>query len=245
MSASAIAQPGKNIAPSKPRPAAPVPKKAEPEPTSSAPDIMKNLAAQGGLSIMTDLIKRAGLSDAIRTGEYTVMAPTDAAFANLPAGKLDELRKPENKEALKALITAHLLPTRVNAARLAQDSASPKTIRGCSFKVQSVDGSLTVGNDRGMFKVSRADIICSNGVIHQIDGVMLSREPNETKRSASPKQGDGTGRGETNNPKPAKPADANMPASPIQTPPKEPAPAKDAEPTKKPTTDKPSPVAPK
>jgi uncharacterized surface protein with fasciclin (FAS1) repeats len=101
-------------------------------------------------------------------GPFTVFAPTDAAFAKLPAGTVDNLLKPENKAQLTAILTYHVVPGRVMAADVAQLTEA-ETVNGKMVKVRADGGSVMI-NDA---KVTAADVTASNGVIHVIDSVIL------------------------------------------------------------------------
>ena len=101
-------------------------------------------------------------------GPFTVFAPTDAAFAKLPAGTVETLLKPENKDKLTAILTYHVVPGRVMAADVVKLSEA-KTVNGQMVDVK-VDGSTVMIEDA---KVAKADIAASNGVIHVIDTVIL------------------------------------------------------------------------
>ena len=113
--------------------------------------------------------KAAGLVDTLKgPGPFTVFAPTDEAFAKLPAGTVESLLKPENKAKLTAILTYHVVPGKVMAADVAKlDEA--KTVNGAMVTLQADDGKVMV-NDA---KVVKADIVASNGVIHVIDTVIL------------------------------------------------------------------------
>ena len=101
-------------------------------------------------------------------GPFTVFAPTDAAFAKLPAGTVDDLLKPENKAQLTAILTYHVVPGRVMAADVVQLKEA-KTVNGEMVDVKADGGSVMI-NDA---KVTAADVAASNGVIHVIDTVIL------------------------------------------------------------------------
>lgn len=103
-------------------------------------------------------------------GPFTVFAPTDEAFAKLPAGTLEDLLKPENKAKLVAILTYHVVPGKVLASQVTKmDSA--KTVNGESLAISVNDGTVMVDNA----KVTKTDILCSNGVIHVIDSVVLPK----------------------------------------------------------------------
>ena len=112
-------------------------------------------------------VKAAGLVDTLNgKGPFTVFAPTDAAFAKLPAGTVDTLLKPENKEKLKAILLYHVVAGKVLSTDL--KAGKVKTAEG-----QDVTISLTDGAHVNDAKVIKADIPASNGVIHVIDTVLI------------------------------------------------------------------------
>jgi uncharacterized surface protein with fasciclin (FAS1) repeats len=103
-------------------------------------------------------------------GPFTVFAPTDDAFAKLPAGTVDELLKPENKQKLIAILTYHVVAGKVTAAQ-AMKLNSAKTVNGQSLNI-ATSGGMVMINDA---TVTKADILCSNGVIHVIDTVLMPK----------------------------------------------------------------------
>jgi uncharacterized surface protein with fasciclin (FAS1) repeats len=112
-------------------------------------------------------VKAAGLVDTLNgKGPFTVFAPTDAAFAKLPAGTLDSLLKPENKDKLKAILLYHVVAGKVLSTDL--KAGNVKTVEGQDVKIDLKDGVHV--NDA---KVVKADIAASNGVIHVIDAVLI------------------------------------------------------------------------
>jgi len=114
-------------------------------------------------------VKAAGLVETLKgAGPFTVFAPTDEAFAKLPAGTVETLLKPENKAKLTAILTYHVVPGNV-MAKQAKKLKSAKTVNGKELAIAFKGGALTV--DKA--KVAKADIACSNGVIHVIDSVVL------------------------------------------------------------------------
>jgi uncharacterized surface protein with fasciclin (FAS1) repeats len=132
-------------------------------------DIVDTAVGAGSFNTLVAAIKAAGLVDTLKgTGPFTVFAPTDAAFAKLPAGTLDDLLKPENKEKLKGILTYHVVSGKVMAADVVKLKKA-KTVQGQDLTIK-VDGS-TVMVDKA--KVAKTDIACSNGVIHVIDTVVL------------------------------------------------------------------------
>jgi len=116
-------------------------------------------------------LKAAGLVDTLKgKGPFTVFAPTDDAFAKLPAGTVDDLLKPENKQKLIAILTYHVVPGKVTAAQ-AMKLTSAKTVNGESLNISTEGGTVKI-NDA---TVTKADIMCSNGVIHVIDTVLMPK----------------------------------------------------------------------
>ncbi len=111
----------------------------------------------------------AGLTETLKgPGPFTVFAPTDDAFAALAPGTLDELLKPEKVEDLKALLSYHVVPGKVMASDVA-NLVSTVTVNGAELKIAVQDSTVLV-NDA---KVTKADIVASNGVIHVIDKVLV------------------------------------------------------------------------
>lgn len=131
--------------------------------------ILETAAPAGKFKTLSAAIHAAGLTDALNGhGPFTVFAPTDEAFAKLPAGTVESLLKPENKEKLQAILKYHVLAAKVVAVdAIAAKSAA--TLQGGSVHI-TVDDGLVKINDA---KVVKADIIASNGVIHVIDSVLL------------------------------------------------------------------------
>jgi uncharacterized surface protein with fasciclin (FAS1) repeats len=155
---------------------APTPDEDKPEePADQAKDIVDTAAAADGFQTLVAAVKAAGLVDTLKgEGPFTVFAPTDEAFGKLPAGTLDELLKPENKEKLTAILTYHVVPGKVLAADVVKlDSA--KTVQGAEVAIVVEDGTVTVDEAN----VTATDIDCTNGVIHVIDAVILPPEPEE------------------------------------------------------------------
>jgi len=140
---------------------------ANPKPGSQ--DIVDTAVAAGSFKTLVAALKAAGLVDTLKgKGPFTVFAPTDDAFAKLPAGTVDELLKPENKQKLIAILTYHVVAGKVTAAQ-AMKLNSAKTVNGQSLAI-STDGGTVKINDA---TVTKADIMCSNGVIHVIDTVLM------------------------------------------------------------------------
>ena len=132
-------------------------------------DIVDTAASAGSFKTLVAAVQAAGLVDTLKgQGPLTVFAPTDEAFKKLPAGTVENLLKPENKDKLIAVLTYHVVPGRVTASEVVGlDSA--KTVNGRSLKISARDGKVMVDNAR----VTATDIMASNGVIHVIDSVVL------------------------------------------------------------------------
>ena len=132
-------------------------------------DIVETAIAAGQFKTLATALDRAGLVSTLKgQGPYTVFAPTDAAFAKLPAGTVDNLLKPENKAQLTTILTYHVVPGRVMAADVVQLKEA-ETVNGKMVDVNADGGSVMI-NDA---KVTAADVTASNGVIHVIDTVIL------------------------------------------------------------------------
>ena len=136
---------------------------------SKAPgDIVAVASGAGSFKTLVAAVKAAGLVETLQgKGPFTVFAPTDEAFAKLPAGTLDNLLKPENKEKLKSILLYHVVPGKVMAADVKTMKA--KTAGGKELSIKAEGGSVSVDNA----KVVKTDIATSNGVIHVIDTVVL------------------------------------------------------------------------
>lgn len=139
--------------------------------TEARSNILDTAAKAGSFKTLGAAIKAAGLEDVLQgPGPFTVFAPTDEAFANLPPGTLDSLLKPENKEKLRSILTYHVIPADVSAER-AMQTPSVKTVNGQMLKLtRDADGRLTIN---GKAHVIKTDIKASNGVIHVIDAVLM------------------------------------------------------------------------
>ena len=133
------------------------------------PDIVATAIAAGQFNTLVAAVKAAGLVEVLQgDGPFTVIAPTDEAFAKLPAGTVEDLLKPENKEKLKAVLTYHVVAGRVMAKDVV-GIQSAKTVQGQSLRVSIKDGTPMVDDA----KIVATDIEASNGVIHVIDTVVL------------------------------------------------------------------------
>lgn len=134
-------------------------------------DIVDTAVAAGSFNTLAAALKAAGLVDTLKgDGPFTVFAPTDEAFAKLPAGTVDSLLQPENKDKLIAVLTYHVVAGKVLAKDVVK-LTSAKTVNGQSVAVKVDGGSVMVDNA----KVVKTDIVASNGVIHVIDSVILPK----------------------------------------------------------------------
>ena len=133
-----------------------------------AADIVETAAAANFHTLVT-AAKAAGLAETLKgPGPFTVFAPTDEAFAKLPAGTVESLLKPENKEKLAKILTYHVVAGKVMAADVVK-LHSAKTVEGQTVAIRAMGGSVHVGKAT----VTKTDIETSNGVIHVIDTVLL------------------------------------------------------------------------
>ncbi|MDH5821857.1 fasciclin domain-containing protein [Luteimonas sp. RD2P54] len=154
--------------------AAPLVFAGEPAATSAAAtqgrgDIVDTAVAAGQFNTLAAALTAAGLVDTLKgTGPFTVFAPTDAAFAALPAGTVDELLKPENKDKLVAILTYHVVPGRYPASRVVTLEQAT-TVQGGAVDIDATGGSVKVDDAN----VVTADVAASNGVIHVIDKVLM------------------------------------------------------------------------
>jgi uncharacterized surface protein with fasciclin (FAS1) repeats len=140
--------------------------------TTKPANIVETAVAAGQFKTLAAALEAAGLIDAL-TGEgpFTVFAPTDEAFAKLPAGTVESLLKPENKEKLKSILLYHVIPGSVTAKQVTKlNGRSVKTLEGSSIKVGTMNG-VTVDDAR----VTKTNIHASNGVIHVIDTVLMPK----------------------------------------------------------------------
>ena len=134
-------------------------------------DIVDTAVAAGSFKTLAAALEAAGLVETLKgAGPFTVFAPTDEAFAKLPAGTVEDLLKPENKDTLVALLTYHVVPGNVMAAQAATLS-SANTVNGAPLAIRVMDGTVMIDNAT----VTATDITATNGVIHVIDTVMLPK----------------------------------------------------------------------
>ena len=133
-------------------------------------DIVDTAVAAGSFKTLAAALGAAGLVDTMKgDGPFTVFAPTDKAFAKLPKGTVETLLKPENKDKLVAILTYHVVSGKVmSKTAVTLDKATALSKKDIALAVKGQ--SLTLN---GSAKVIKADIECSNGVIHVIDTVIL------------------------------------------------------------------------
>lgn len=135
---------------------------------SATKDIVDTAAAAGDFGTLLAAAEAAGLVDTLKSeGPFTVFAPTDAAFAALPEGTVEELLLPENKDALAAILTYHVIPGKVMSTDLTDDMEAA-TVNGDTVVID-LDNGVMVDNAN----VTAADIETTNGVIHVIDAVIM------------------------------------------------------------------------
>jgi len=132
-------------------------------------DIVDTAVAAGSFTTLARALQAAGLVETLKgKGPFTVFAPTDEAFAKLPAGTLDELLKPESKAKLVRILTSHVVAGRVGAAQVVK-MTSAKAVSGVTLDIKTSGTTVKVANAT----VVKTDIAASNGVIHVIDTVII------------------------------------------------------------------------
>jgi uncharacterized surface protein with fasciclin (FAS1) repeats len=134
-------------------------------------NIVETAVAAGSFKTLAKALEAGGLVGTLTgPGPFTVFAPTDEAFAKLPAGMLEGLLRPENKEKLRRVLTYHVVPGKVMAADVVK-LQSAKAVSGDTLTVSARDGVVRVDQAR----VTKTDVGASNGVIHVIDAVILPK----------------------------------------------------------------------
>ena len=134
-------------------------------------DVVDTAVAAGSFTTLAKALEAAGLVSTLKgPGPFTVFAPTDEAFAKLPAGTLEDLLKPENKQKLQRILTYHVVPGKVMAADVVKLTAA-NAVSGDTIAVSVRGGVVRVDNAR----VVKTDIAASNGIIHVIDAVILPK----------------------------------------------------------------------
>ena len=136
---------------------------------ASAADIVDTAISAGSFNTLVAAVKAAGLVDTLKgPGPFTVFAPTDEAFAKLPAGTVEGLLK--DPEALRKILTYHVVSGKVMAADVVK-LKSARTVEGATVKISTMGGKVMVDNAN----VVKTDIVCDNGVIHVIDTVIMPK----------------------------------------------------------------------
>jgi uncharacterized surface protein with fasciclin (FAS1) repeats len=137
--------------------------------TAEPKDIVDTAVAAGSFNTLAKALQAAGLVETLKgKGPFTVFAPTDEAFAKLPAGTVEELLKPENKAKLTRILTYHVVSGKVMAADVVKLN-SAKTVSGDTLSIMTHDNKVMVGKAT----VIKADVPADNGVIHVIDTVLI------------------------------------------------------------------------
>jgi uncharacterized surface protein with fasciclin (FAS1) repeats len=144
-------------------------------------NIVQTAMSTGSHNTLVAAVKAAGLVDTLSSpGPFTVFAPTDAAFAKLPAGTVETLVKPENKGTLTTILTYHAVPGKVTSGDLVKlinangGQATIATVQGGTLTAMLVGGKVVITDAKGgKTTVVQADVMTSNGVIHVTDGVFL------------------------------------------------------------------------
>jgi uncharacterized surface protein with fasciclin (FAS1) repeats len=144
-------------------------------------NIIQNAVNSKDHTTLVAAVKAAGLVDTLQgAGPFTVFAPTNEAFAKLPAGTVDTLLKPENKDALVGVLTYHVVPGRLSAkdlmdsAKKAGGKTTLKTVEGEDLTVEIKDGAVWIWDAKGnAAKITIKNVMQSNGVIHVIDTVLM------------------------------------------------------------------------
>ncbi len=144
-------------------------------PQTSSSSMMNNMTiadvamSTGMHNTLVSALKSAGLAGMLmQSGNYTVFAPTDAAFAKLPAGTVEMLMRPENRDKLRALLQYHVVPGRVDAAQV-MGMSTARTASGQELRISMMGNQVMIGNAH----IIKADVMASNGIVHVIDTVLM------------------------------------------------------------------------
>ncbi len=141
---------------------------------ANAADIVDTAIGAGNFKTLVAAVKAAGLADALKgAGPLTVFAPTDEAFAKLPAGTVESLLKPENRDKLVAILTYHVLPRELMSSQLPAGPIHVRTLKAGGDRTLAITKGESVTIDNA--NVISADIKADNGVIHVIDAVMIPK----------------------------------------------------------------------
>jgi len=143
-------------------------------PANTTPDIVEIASSDPNFSTLVAAVSAAGLVDTLSgPGPFTVFAPTNAAFDALPAGTVESLLLPENKDTLTSILTYHVVPGSITSDQLIGTRQNVATVQGGTVNVNGIQSKLNSGVRVNDANVTTADIIASNGVIHVIDKVLL------------------------------------------------------------------------
>ena len=138
--------------------------------SAQAQDIVEVASGNESFRTLVEAVKAAGLAETLQgEGPFTVFAPTDEAFAQLPEGTLENLLKPENQEQLKSILTYHVVPGEITSDQLAGQQMAVETVQGAEVQIDAANGGVMV-NDAS---VVQPDVQADNGVIHAIDKVIM------------------------------------------------------------------------
>ncbi len=149
-------------------------------PPARPQDLVATAKAAGSFNTLVKAVEAAGLTEALSGGgPFTVFAPTDDAFADLPDGTVESLLKPANREKLIAVLTHHVVPGRIEASGVL-DSAKLDTLQGGSLLISTDDHGPRVDEAR----IVKTDVAASNGVIHVVDAVLLPKDIAKTAKVA-------------------------------------------------------------
>ncbi|MBD2522704.1 fasciclin domain-containing protein [Nostoc sp. FACHB-133] len=151
--------------------------------TQTGSDIVTLASSSSSLTTLTSLLKAAGLTDVLQQpGPYTVFAPTDQAFAALPAATLQQLQQPENRQALIKILTYHVVPGAVTSSQLAAGELQTAEEKPVNIQIDRASNQISVNNAR----VIQADVKASNGVIHAINQVLVPPDVNISQLNQPP-----------------------------------------------------------
>ena len=143
--------------------------------TQTATDIVSLAASSNSFTTLTSLLKATGLADILQQpGPYTVFAPTNEAFAALPAATLQQLQQPENRETLIKILTYHVVPGAVTSSQLSAGELKTSEEKSVNIQIDRASNQVTVNNAR----VIQADVKASNGIIHAINQVLVPPDIN-------------------------------------------------------------------
>jgi uncharacterized surface protein with fasciclin (FAS1) repeats len=151
--------------------------------TQTGGDIVSLAGSSNSLTTLTSLLKTAGLTDILQQpGPYTVFAPTDQAFAALPAATLQQLQQPENRDALIKILTYHVVPGAVSSSQLVAGELNTAENKPVNIQIDRANNQISVNNAR----VIQADVKASNGVIHAINQVLVPPDVNISQLNQPP-----------------------------------------------------------